>query len=156
MIYADSSFLLRLLSHEAGSEKAVAVFRRLGRPALVFTPLHEIEVRNGLRMKAFVETRIKPSAKTTIQRELAEWTARLDRFLGRGTFASTEVDWEAVVPTALGLSGRHTLRLGCRAYDILHVAMGIELDCQQFVTCDARQGKLARSAGLKVVVSAAG
>lgn len=157
MTYGDSSFVLRLLSNEAGSEQAVAAFRRLGRPVLAFSPLHEIEVRNGLRMKAFMELRALPTArKLALNQELAAWEARLERFLERGTLVTVAVDWEQVVTSALRLSREQTLRLGTRAYDILHVAIGLELHCRTFVTCDLRQAKLARTAGLKVTMVSVG
>jgi predicted nucleic acid-binding protein len=153
MTYGDSSFVLRLLTNEVGSEHAVAVFRRLGRPGLAFSPLHEIEIRNGLRMKAFMELRLRPAAsKAEINRELSAWEGRLERFLERGTLVKVEVSWDKVVESALRLSREQTLRLGTRSYDILHVAMAAELHCRDFVTCDLRQAKLARSAGLKVTM----
>ena len=157
MIYADSSFLLRLLSNEAGSAEAVAIFRKLGRPAMAFSPLHEVEVRNALRAKAFVEKQsLSPSKRTSVDRDLANWEARLERFLTRGTFATTDVDWSTAIARALRLSAKHTLQLGTRAYDILHVAFALELHCRIFVTCDIRQAALAKSAGLKVTLAEVG
>lgn len=52
--YADSSFLVRLIVDEIGSEEAVAVFRQLQRPQLVFNCLHSLEVRNALRQNCRV------------------------------------------------------------------------------------------------------
>ena len=154
MIYADSSFLLRLLSHEAGSADAVALFRKLGRPAMVFSPLHEVEVRNALRAKAFIEKQSLPAKKrAAVDAELANWESRLERFLTRGTFATADVDWSAAIARALRLSARHTLQLGTRAYDILHVAFALELHCSVFITCDIRQTALAKSAGLKATLA---
>ncbi len=156
MIYADSSFLLRLLSNEIGSADAVAVFRKLGRPALAFSPLHEVEVRNALRAKAFSEKQTLPASKRSgVDRELAGWESRLERFLTRGIFATVDVDWNGAVAVALRLSNKHTLRLGTRAYDILHVAFALELHCGVFVTCDIRQAGMAKSSGLKVTLAEA-
>lgn len=153
MTYGDSSFVLRLLTNEVGSAIAVAVFRRLGRPALAFSPLHEIEIRNGLRMKAFMEMRSRTAAgKTELNRELSAWEGRLERFLERGTLVKVEVSWDKVVAAALGLSREQTLRLGTRSYDILHVALAAEQHCRGFITCDLRQAKLARTAGMKVTM----
>lgn len=153
MTYGDSSFVLRLLTNEAGSARAVAVFRRLGRPCLAFGPLHEIEIRNGLRMKAFMEIRSRTTAsKTELNRELSAWEGRLERFLERGNLVRIEVSWDKVMEAALRLSREQTLRLGTRSYDILHVAMAAELRCRDFITCDLRQAKLARTAGMKVTM----
>jgi len=153
MTYGDSSFVLRLLTNEVGSARAVAVFRRLGRPALAFSPLHEIEIRNGLRMKGFTEFRSRSAAgKTELQRQLAAWEGRLERFLERSVLVKVEVSWDQVVAAALRLSREQTLRLGTRSYDILHVAMAAELHCRDFITCDLRQAKLARTTGMKVTM----
>ena len=153
MTYGDSSFVLRLLTHEVGSARSVAVFRRLGRPGLTFGPLHEIEIRNGLRMKAFMEIRSRTAArKAELNRELLDWEGRLERFLERGTLVRVEVSWDKVVAAALRLSREQTLRLGTRSYDILHVAMAAVLHCRDFITCDLRQAKLARTAGMKVTM----
>ena len=155
MTYGDSSFVLRLLTHEVGSPRAVAVFRRLGRPGLAFGPLHEIEIRNGLRMKAFTEIRSRTAAnRRELGRELLEWEGRLERFLDRGTLVRIEVPWDKVVAAALSLSRAQTLRLGTRSYDILHVAMAAELQCRDFITCDLRQARLARCAGTKATLVA--
>ena len=151
MTYGDSSFVLRMLTNEVGSAMAVAAFCRLGRPALAFGPLHEIEIRNGLRMKAFMEMRSRTAAgKAELHRELSAWEGRLERFLARGTLVRVDVSWDKVVAAALGLLREQTLRLGTRSYDILHVAMAAELHCRNFITCDLRQAKLARTAGMKV------
>ena len=41
--YADSSFLVKLLARESGSERAVAEYRRLRLPRLFYLPLHSLE-----------------------------------------------------------------------------------------------------------------
>jgi hypothetical protein len=52
------------------------------------------------------------------------------------------------------LSERHTERLGCRGFDLLHVALALELECEAFLTSDRIQGTLAGAEGLAVTVSA--
>ncbi len=153
MFYADTSFLMRLLSNEVGSETAVGIFRSLSRPPLAFTSMHQLEVRNGLRTKAFMEKKSLPSAKkSAVDAALASWEGRLERFLQRGTFQIADVPWEDAVTTALALSQKFGLRLGTRAFDTIHVALGMELKCRQFITCDLRQAALAKAAGLKVTM----
>ena len=46
------------------------------------------------------------------------------------------------------------MRLGCRGFDLLHVACALELECEAFLTADRIQGALARAEGLAVTVSA--
>ena len=55
--YADSSFILRLVMIEAGSEDTMAEYRRLKYPPLFFLPLHALEVRNAIRQRAFHQRR---------------------------------------------------------------------------------------------------
>ncbi len=50
--YADTSFLVQLLSEEAGSREAIAEYRRLNRPPLFYLPLHALEVENAIMAKA--------------------------------------------------------------------------------------------------------
>lgn len=51
-VYADSSFILRLITGEPGAEAAGAEYRRLGRPGVLYLPLHALEVENGIRERA--------------------------------------------------------------------------------------------------------
>jgi len=51
--YADTSFMVKLVTDEPGSEAAMAEFRRLDFPALFFLPLHGLEVANAIRHRAF-------------------------------------------------------------------------------------------------------
>jgi len=153
VIYGDSSFVLRLLCHEAGSEEAVALYRRLGRPVMAFSPLHELEVRNGLRLKAFIEKgALPPARRTSVDRELKAWESRLERYLNRGALQAMAADWSPAAEQALTLSAAHTLKLGTRTYDILHVAFALTVNCRDFITCDIRQAALAKAAGLKVTL----
>ena len=51
--YADTSFLVKLVTREPGSQEAMAEFRRLGLPRLIFLPLHGLEAANAVRQRAF-------------------------------------------------------------------------------------------------------
>jgi len=55
--YADSSFILRLVTAEADSEEVIAEYRRIGKPPLFFLPLHALEVRNAILQRAFHQRR---------------------------------------------------------------------------------------------------
>lgn len=48
------------------------------------------------------------------------------------------------------LSNRHALEIGVRYLDVLHVASALLANARRFLTFDARQGKLAKAAGLDV------
>ncbi len=62
-IYADTSFLVKLLSDEPGGAEAVAEYRRLNRPRLFYLPLHALEVENAIRHRAFHARHIAPSSE---------------------------------------------------------------------------------------------
>jgi predicted nucleic acid-binding protein len=151
--YADSSFLVRLVTRESGSEGLVAAYRRQKSPRLAFGPLHEIEVRNALRLKAWLERQQSAVGQHgRIAAEQAVWEIRLEGFLTRGTFSMRVCDWQNAATRAAELSAKHTSMLGTRAFDILHVAFALELRCKDFFTCDERQAKLAKAASLKVTL----
>ena len=63
------------------------------------------------------------------------------------------MDLDTAIETARGLSEKHTERLGCRGFDLVHVAVALELECETFLTADRVQGQLARAEGLRVTVS---
>ena len=52
-VYADTSFLVRLVNREPASEAAMAEYRRLHFPPLFFLPLHALEVTNAIRQRVF-------------------------------------------------------------------------------------------------------
>lgn len=56
----------------------------------------------------------------------------------------------AVFERSKRLSEKHTLRLGARTLDVLHVASALVLKADTFYTFDVKQGKLARAEGLLV------
>ncbi len=59
--------------------------------------------------------------------------------------------WRAALNRSVELSRIHTVKLGTRAADVLHVACALELKLKHFLTFDERQQKLAASCGLKLV-----
>jgi len=151
-VYADTSFLVKLLSLEPESEVAVAAYRRMGLPALFFLPLHALEVRNAILQRAFYQRRSLPSGgRQFVARERDAALGRLDRFISRRTLLEVSPNTDAVFARALELSTSHTERLGARAIDVLHVAAALALESELFLTTDARQGQLAKAAGLQVV-----
>jgi predicted nucleic acid-binding protein len=150
--YADSSFILRLLTVEAESEAAIAEYRRRNYPALFFLPLHALEVRNAILQRAFHQRRsIASDERLHVRREREEALVRLDHFVRRRALLDVTVDMDAVITHATKLSTAHTERLGARAIDLLHVAGALTLESELFLTTDGRQAKVARAEGLKVV-----
>ena len=155
--YADSSFILRLVTAEADSGAAIGEYRRIGLPRLFFLPLHALEVRNAILQRAFHERRSLPSrARQQITRERDAAFDRLERFLSRRTLLDVTLELDAVIRRATDLASVHTERLGARAIDLLHVAGALALESEVFLTTDDRQAQLAKAEGLKVVTVAEG
>ena len=153
-VYPDTSFLVRLVTDEPGTEAAMAEYHHLGRPAMFYLPLHSLEVANAVRQRAFHLRRSAPvSQRAAIKRETETALAFLSKFIARRVFIESSVDMDRAIETARSLSDKHTERLGCRGFDLLHVALALELECEAFLTSDRIQGALARAEGLKVTVT---
>jgi predicted nucleic acid-binding protein len=153
--YADTSFLLKLLSQESDSDVVVAEYRRLGVPSLFFLPLHALEVRNAILQRAFHQRRsISAGERQLVARARDAAFARLQHYLTRRALLDVAMDMDAALALATKLSRAHTERLGARAIDLLHVASALTLESEQFLTTDARQAQLAKAEGLKVVAVA--
>jgi len=151
--YADSSLILRLLTGESGAQQAAAEYRRLGRPSLLYLPLHALEVENGIRQRAFHERRVLPSgqrAKITHERDAA--LARLVGWVKRGALKEMVMDMDLAMDRARELSATYSEKTGVRAIDLLHVACASLFESEVFLTSDQRQAALARAEGLKVTL----
>ncbi len=153
--YADTSFIVKLLVlHDAASD-AIDLYRSIGRPPLYFTCLHRLEVGNAIRQRAFHQRRSEPALeRAAAAREREEALSRMVKFLTRKALTDVSVDLEAAIVRAQTLSEEHTEKIGCRGFDLLHVAMALELNSELFLSTDENQITLARSAGLPVKYSA--
>jgi predicted nucleic acid-binding protein len=150
--YADSSFIVRLITAEADSAEVISEYRRIGKPQLFFLPLHGLEVRNAILQRAFHQRRsISSGARQHVTRERNAALARLDRFIARRTLLEVALDLDNALNQATKLSTAHTERLGARAIDLLHVANALTLKTELFLTTDGRQAQLAKAEGMKVV-----
>src|SRR5689334_10820301 len=120
--YADTSFLVRLVTEEPGTEAAMAEYHRRGRLAMFYVPMHALEVANAVRQRAFrLQQTSPPSNRTMIKRETDAALNLLSKFISRRVFIESSVDAEKAIETACSLSAKHTERLGCRGFDLLHV-----------------------------------
>ena len=150
--YADSSFILRLVTGEAGSLETIAEYRRLGSPKLFHLPLHALEVQNAIQQRAFHQRRsLSSGERQHVARERDAALARVERLVARRALLEVTLDMDAAFARAAILSAAHTERLGARAIDLLHVACALALDSEMFLTADARQARLAKAEGLEVV-----
>jgi predicted nucleic acid-binding protein len=150
--YADSSFILRLVTGEADSPQVVAEYRRLDSPKLFYLSLHALEVRNAILQRAFHQRRsVSSGERRHVARERNAALSRLQRLDTRRALLGVTVDMDAAITRAEQLSRKHTERLGARAIDLLHVASALTLESELFLTTDHRQAQLAKAEGLRVV-----
>jgi hypothetical protein len=148
-VYADSSFIVRLVAIEPASELAVDEFRRVGSPRLFFLPLHHLEVENAIRQRAFHARRSLPSnERQAITRARDTALARIRNLQRRTTLLNVTVDMDAALDSARQLTVAHTERVGARAIDLLHVGCARLLKSELFLSFDERQLEVARLAGL--------
>jgi predicted nucleic acid-binding protein len=150
--YADTSFLARLLIHDADNASAVDAHRSLGRPFLIYTPFHRLEVTNALRLRTFMVSNGTSAIKRRAKIEEQEAERRLKWCLAKGLFQATPMPWESAIERAVELSTSHCHRIGLRSFDLFHVGAAVELQVKHFITCDLRQAALAKAAGLKVTL----
>jgi len=139
--YADTSFLARVYTPHADSQKALS-WLQCAREPLPFTPLHRHELRNAIRLRVF-RGEITPE-----QRKLAFQEIESD--LADNILAHAPIPWMDTFRKCEALAAAHTEKLGVRSIDLLHVGLALALKTGEFLTCDGRQAKLAKAAGLKV------
>jgi len=151
-MYADTSFLVRLLVRDVDNETALEAHRRVGRPFLIYTPFHALEVTNALRLRTFAVANATAAIKRQFRKEQDETERRLRACVMKGLFQTTAMPWDAAAERAVELSIAYSQRLGVRSFDLFHVAAALELHFKEFITCDLRQAALAKAAGLKVIL----
>ena len=139
--YADTSFLARVYTPHADSQKALSWLQRTREP-LPFSPLHRHELRNAIRLRVF------RSEITAEQRKLAFQEIESD--LADSILTHTLIPWTDTFRECEALAAAHTEKLGVRSFDLLHVGLALALKASEFLTYDTRQAALAKVAGLKV------
>jgi predicted nucleic acid-binding protein len=141
-VYIDSSALRHLYVH--GSRSAAMSAWRFRCPgALPLTRFGRAEVFNAILGAAFRGDLTEAAA----QRSLAEFEADLNS----GDIRLVDLLWRHALDRTAELSREHTIKLGTRALDVLHVASALELGARTFVTYHARQAALAQAVGLKTL-----
>ena len=141
-LYFDSGVLVKLYVREEFSD-AVARFLAERREAVVINDLHEIEIRNALRLKRF---RVEIDDE-----QLAASMAMLSSDLAAHRLIRIGLDWQSVFAEAERLSATATTGTGVRTIDLLHVAAALNREASGLVSLDHRQRAAARFAGLGLV-----
>jgi predicted nucleic acid-binding protein len=139
--YADTSFLIRIYSPHADSDKALKWMQRATDP-LPFTQLHRHEVRTGLRLRVF-------RGEMTIEQRKQAFE-EIESDLEDNILVHAPVSWADAFREAERISSVHTEVLGVRGFDLLHIALATVLGTTEFLTFDSRQATLAKAVGLHV------
>jgi len=138
--YADASFLCSLYTHDANSRPARAWFAVADTP-LPLTYFQRHELRNSLRLLVF--------RGTLTSGECAQTLADIEEDIRTGILEFKTTNWDKAYAHAETLSQSSTAATGCRAADILHVAIAQTLSADTFLTFDTRQRTLAKIAKLE-------
>lgn len=139
--YADSSFLVSCYVTDAHTAQAKAYLSAHSVP-LIFTALHDLEVRNALKLGVF-------RGLFTAAAGAAAW-ANLERDLKLGRLVRTSVKWPLAFRIASQLSDQHSVLTGTRSLDVLHVALARSLRATELLSFDGRQRALALNVGLRI------
>lgn len=137
--YADAALLCSLYAPDAHTARAIACLGKQSQP-LPIVWIHQLEVRNALRLRVFRREITRAQRDTSLNALLADLA---NGVLVIGSPPLTEVLTEAERRSAL-----HSDTLGTRNLDILHVAAAVVLGSREFLTFDRRQANLASAAGL--------
>ena len=140
-VYFDSSALVAVYVTEAYSAHARRELRKYDR--VPWTPLHDLEVRNALRLLH--------GRRQIDEAELRGLLDHVDDDLQRGRLARPVIDLGAAFRRAEGLSRKHASKTLARTLDVLHVAVLIEIGCETLVSGDERQITLAKAEGLRAL-----
>ena len=140
VVYADTSFLCSLYVDDANTHPARKWIRQTNTP-LVLTHFQRHELRNAVRLHMF--------RKVMTAGECSQVLANIEEDIHSGALVSTPTNWDEAYARAEILSNSSTGTTGCRASDILHVAIAQTLSADTFLTFDIRQRALAKIAKLK-------
>ena len=140
-VCCDTSFLFSLYGRDAHTPRAATAVTRLGQ-ALTLTLLNEYELLNAVRFAVFRQVLPTTAGASII--------AAFEADLATGKLIVEQCNLTLVLGEAKRLSSAHTLAGGHRSFDILHVASAVHLTAGAFLSFDANQRALAKTAGLRM------
>ena len=141
MLYLDTSALLKLYLREDSSDWVQTQVEGQSDPLPVWE-LQEAELTNALRLKVFWGD----ITGTQAEAQLAHFRSRKER----GQYFFPDLD-RAALMERFRLLARHSMKLGTRTLDVMHVACACEIQTEGFISFDDRQRTLAKRAGLRVL-----
>jgi predicted nucleic acid-binding protein len=140
VIYLDTGCLVTLYYPEPDSD---LVATRSSGQAIVYTPLHALELTTAFELKVF--------RKEATPEQVHAALGLVEEDLSAGKLVSVNAPLLDSLDTAVQLAQQHGALTGCRALDTLHCATAMNLDVMGFLSTDARQLALARIVGLRVI-----
>jgi predicted nucleic acid-binding protein len=150
--YADTNFLTRAyldLPESAEADHLILRAKAGDAEPIPLTWLHRVETLNAFQFHVFLARSAGQRFISPEQAALAHANFRSD--IQAGEFVrSVSIPMEALEKQFEELSLRYTARHGFRAYDLLHVASALQLECDTFWSFDPKASKLAALEGLKV------
>lgn len=138
---ADASFLVSLYGGDVHTGVAAGWMAAHATP-LFLTPPLRFETENALRLARF--RNLLPADE--LQRALTD----IANDLAVGILVARQLPADRLWRECQRLSTSHTLVVGSRAFDILHVAAALLLKADTLLSFDARQRSLATACGLRV------
>lgn len=147
--FADTSFLCALYRAQDNSERALAHRGRMIGP-LTVSRLLLWEFRQAVRFQVFRFSKDRKAGYPL--KEAEKMIADLTDDLQTGLVILAEFDMISILARGEQLSKKHTPSGGHRGFDILHVATALEGRATEFLTFDANQTALAKSAGLATLL----
>jgi predicted nucleic acid-binding protein len=139
--YADTSYLFSLVLPDSNSFAAIA-YLRAHAMELIFTSWQRCELQNALRLAVW-----RGNYDLAAMRRACD---RISKDVEIGNLQDGSLIWPEVLDLVEELGEKHTMALGVRTLDLLHVAAAVSLGAERFLTFDERQVPLARAAGLHV------
>ena len=140
--YLDSAIIVKLYVSESNSQDAIQLVDDCEAPYCL-TEWQALEVRNAIRLKAF--------RKEITSAEMSQSIAAFEHDIVTGRWQRPVYAVGAIEERANELSAIHSAIIGCRTLDIIHVAAACIIGAKKFLTFDARQGAMAKQAGLMAI-----
>jgi len=138
--YYDTGVLVKLWVREILSDEVADFVTQRGE-VIPYTFLHEIEIKNALRLKVF--------RREIVPKVVATAIVAIDEDLRLRRLVEAAPSWQEVFMRCGQISATSTEKIGCRSLDLLHVAAALVLGCDEIVSLDNRQLSAAQVAGLR-------
>ena len=151
--YVDANFLTAFYSggrYSAESERLSQQAVMQGGGPIPVTVLTRMEVINSFQQQVFFTRNGVPGIHTSPEAAVLEEALFLEDLQRGALIRTTGIQPEMLMSVFDELAHRHTMKYGFRAYDIMHVASALILECDTFWSFDAKARKLAELEGLKV------